>query len=483
MSRRPRGLALVAALTLLVAPELARADEAPTPEPSAALPPEPREAPSAAATTTKPPDPPAGTGTTSPKRELPDYDGRGEPPLEGGDVALWVPRVALLPAYVVSEYVVRRPLGWFITTAERNQWPAFLRDLFLFGPEKKAGVVPTAFLDFGMRASVGVYAFWDDALGKDNHLRLHASTFGKDWLQGAIADRFPIGKDATLDLRIEGSHRPDWIFHGFGPRSRDDLRSRFGMDRMVARPVFDLTWWRGSRITVEGGVKAVRFRDDACCDDPSLTTRIAASELAAPPGFRTGFTTVYQRAEITVDSREERPSDQTGVRLELEAEQASNVSRARDNWIRYGGSFGGFLDLKNNRTVSLALTTLFVDPVSSGAEIPFTEQIVLGGSGPMRGYLYGRLVDRSSAVATLKYRWPIWVFLDGAMQASFGNVFGPQLDGFKPSLLRFSGAIGVESVGGADHTFELLTGLGTETFEDNLRVTSFRLLFGTNRGF
>jgi outer membrane protein assembly factor BamA len=148
---------------------------------------------------------------------------------------------------------------------------------------------------------------------------------------------------------------------------------------------------------------------------------------------------------------------------------------------------GGFLDLKNNRTVSLSVTGLFVDPISSssraGAQIPFTEQIVLGGSGPMRGFLYGRLVDRSATVATLKYKWPIWVFLDGSMQASLGNVFGPQLDGFKPSLLRFSGSVGVESVGGADHTFEILTGVGTETFDDNLRVSSFRLLFGTNRGF
>ena len=53
-----------------------------------------------------------------------------------------------------------------------------IKDLFLFGPEKKAGVVPTAFLDFGFRASFGIYAFWDDRLGEGNHRRLHASTFG-----------------------------------------------------------------------------------------------------------------------------------------------------------------------------------------------------------------------------------------------------------------------------------------------------------------
>ncbi len=423
-----------------------------------------------------------GDGRTSPDRKLPDYDGRGEPPTTAGDVALWPPRVVLFPAYVVSEFVVRRPLGWFLTTAERNQWPSFLKDLFLFGPEKKAGVVPTAFLDLGFRASVGIYAFWDDLLGKDNHLRLHVSTFGKDWIQAAVADRIPIGKDATLDLRVEGMHRPDQVFHGLGPRS-SSARTRYGIDRVQARPVFELTWWRGSRFTAEGGVKAARFRDDACCDDASLDTRIAEGRQTAPPLYREGYAAIYQRAEMTIDSREERPANQSGFRVELEVEQASNPVRPSHNWLRYGASVGGFLDLKNNRTVSLSATTLFVDPLSERGEIPFTEQVVLGGGGPMRGYLLGRLIDRSAAVMTLKYKWPIWVFLDGTMQAALGNVFGPGLDDFKPSLLRFSGAIGVESIGAADNTFEVLTGLGTETFEDNLRVTSVRLLFGTNRGF
>ena len=421
----------------------------------------------------------------SPKRTLPDYDGRGEPPTTAGDVLLWIPRVILSPLYFVSEYLIRRPLGWLITTAEREQWPSVIRDFFIFGPDKTAGVVPTFFLDFGFRPSIGLYAFWDDLLGPGNHLRLHATTFGANWLQGAIADKIPLGEEGGfLDLRVEGMHRPDQIFHGLGPRTLQSARHRYGIDQFRARPVFEMPWWRGSRVTAEAGVKLVGFRDDDCCDDPSLADR----DLALPPGYVDGYTSVYQRGEITVDTREERtpekpPVDQSGVRVELEVENASNVRQARSNWVRYGGSIGGFVDIKNNRTVSLSVTTLFVDPISAGAEIPFTEQVILGGSGPMRGYLFGRLIDRSAAIATLKYRWPIWVFLDGSAQVAMGNVFGPQLGDFRTKLLRLSGAIGVESVGRADHTFEVLTGFGTETFEEGLEVTSFRLLFGTNRGF
>ncbi len=423
------------------------------------------------------------TQAMSPKRDMPDYDGRGAPRTTAGDVALWVPRVLLSPLYLVSEFVVRRPLGWVITTAERNQWPSAIRNFFLFGPDKKAGVVPTAFLDFGFRPSFGVYAFWDDLLGEGNHLRLHATTFGLDWLQGAIADRIPIDAKSSLDLRVEGTHRPDQIFHGLGPRSLQDDRARYGIDQVMARPVFEMSWWRGSRVSTEAGFKYVAFRDDTCCDDPSLSSLVQRGLVASPPSFDTGYSSVYERAEVTIDSREERPAPQDGVRAELHVEHGSNVRQSTANWIRYGGSLGGFVDLKNNRTVSLSMTTLFVDPISEGATIPFTEQVVLGGSGPMRGYLYGRLIGRSAAIATLKYRWPIWSFLDGTMQAAVGNVFGAQLDGFAAKLLRLSSAIGIESVGSADHTFEVLAGFGTETFDQGGTVNSLRLLFGTNRGF
>src|SRR6185295_19172338 len=134
---------------------------------------------------------------------------------------------------------IRRPLGWFIETAEKKQWPEAIRDFFTFGPEKKAGVVPTAFLDLGFRPSVGLYAFWDDLLGKGNHLRLHVSTFGADWLQGALADRIPLGDDSALDIRLEGVSRPDAVFYGLGPSSTQEQKHRYGWDMFRARPVFE----------------------------------------------------------------------------------------------------------------------------------------------------------------------------------------------------------------------------------------------------
>jgi hypothetical protein len=101
----------------------------------------------------------------------------------------------------------------------------------------------------------------------------------------------------------------------------------------------------------------------------------------------------------------------------------------------------------------------------------------------MRGFLAGRLVDRSSAVATLQYTWPIWVFIDGAMHLSIGNVFGKHLEDFELKKLRLSTGIGLRTNNSRDHSFELLTAFGTDTFEQGTRISSVRIVIGANRGF
>jgi hypothetical protein len=122
-----------------------------------------------------PPPPGSPAPPPSPTRPLPDYGGQPTP-TTAGDVALWVPRVVFFPMYVVSEYVIRVPLGAGITAAERANLPTTLYNFFTFGPDHKVGFIPIALVDFGFQPSVGIYAFWDDAFFKGDDLRLHAST-------------------------------------------------------------------------------------------------------------------------------------------------------------------------------------------------------------------------------------------------------------------------------------------------------------------
>src|SRR5690606_38580007 len=124
----------------------------------------------------------------SEERALPDYDGRGGRATTPGDVLLWVPRVILFPPYVLAQFVVRRPLGWLIAGAERAGVPAWLYDFFTFD-EHRAGVVPTALLDFDFYPSVGLYGFWNDVGFRGHQLRLRGSFGGEEWLAAGFSER------------------------------------------------------------------------------------------------------------------------------------------------------------------------------------------------------------------------------------------------------------------------------------------------------
>lgn len=422
----------------------------------------------------------AAADDTSPKRQLPDYDGRGPKPTTTGDVLLWIPRVLLAPPYFVSEYLVRRPLGFVITAAERAGVPAALYDFFAFGPDHKAGFVPTAYAEFGFEPSVGLYVFWDDAFVKGHDLRLHGGTAGKDWLSLAFTERFRIGPQErdTLSLDAFGLERPDYAFFGLGPRARQSSRVRYGQDTLEASATVDRQGFRSSLFRGRVRLRSVDFHPGGWEHDPRLDDAVAAGNVARPPGYPRGYTLVESALAYAFDTRRERPAPGSGVRLVGAAAYASDV-RKRSSFVRYGGSLAGFLDLtRERRVLGLGLGARFVDPIARG-DVPFTELVSLGGSEPMSGFVPGRLLGRSALAATVEYQWPIWIWLDGQMRGEVGNVFGPELAGFDLGLLRFSGSVGVTTTT-SNNGLEILVGCGTETFESGGKLDSARLVLTTH---
>lgn len=430
------------------------------------------------------------------ERPVPDYDGRGDDPTTAGDVAIWVPRLVLSPLYLVSEYGVRRPLGWVVSNAEQHHVPMLLYSFFTFA-DGDAGLVPTAFVEFGFQPSVGFYFWYDHFLFEENRLRVHGATWGPDWLRITVGDRIELDGDRReIGLRGEATHRPDGLFYGIGPDSRESDESRYQYDQLDARLHYTTRFWRSSAVSVFAGARRATFGDDVCCDDPSIDDRIASGQMTVPPGYPDGYAVWRWGAELAFDTRRPRPARGTGVRLELGGEQSADVSDPTSRgWVRYGASAGGYLDLTGqNRTLGLSVHTAFADPFGSG-EVPFTEMVTVGGEaprtelvtvgrqGPLRGFHETRLLGRSAAAAALEYRWPIWVWLDGTMHFAMGNVFGAHLAGFDPDLLRMSFGLGVSAPMSRDHTVDFLVAAGTEPIGDGASITSFRLVLGANRGF
>jgi hypothetical protein len=229
------------------------------------------------------------------KRELPDYDGRGGAPQTPGQKALWVPRILLSPLYFVSEFVIRRPLGFAITAAEKAELPAALYDFFAFGPDHKAGIIPIGFVDFGFEPSVGLYAFWDDAGFKGHQLRMHGSTWGVHWLSGTATERFVLSERVDFTLTATATRRPDYAFYGIGPDTREPDLMRYRGDSVDAHGEVRLGFWHSSSLRPRSAIAelptatASTTKNCAAATTTSrrLTTRRRQAASPIPQDFRT----------------------------------------------------------------------------------------------------------------------------------------------------------------------------------------------------
>lgn len=419
------------------------------------------------------------------QRELPDYDGRPHEPDRDPGPAAWTLRALLFPAFLVSEYLLRRPIGWATVAAERANLVNALVDFFTFGPNRNILLFPTTLLDFGFKPSVGLTLFWDDAVTSRNELTIHAATWGPKWLRLSVNDRYEFAPGSRIGGEFEAWRRPDWIFHGLGPRSRSDDLGRYSRTDLTGLLELSVDLPRTSSFRAHLGVHSSHFESGRCCEDPSIGDLVEREAYPLPPGFERGTQIFRQGFQLVLDSRAPRPGPSSGLRWTGQIEQNVRLGGSGpDHWLRYGGSAGAFLDVTGqDRVLGLSVSAAFADPIGGSRQIPFTEQVLLGGTAPLAGFLEGRLVDRSALVGKLSYTWPVWVLLDGAVNLEAGNVFGEHLSEFSPELARLSVSLGVRANGKRDRPFEALIGLGTEPLSQGGRIDSLRLVFGASDGY
>jgi hypothetical protein len=411
------------------------------------------------------------------REERADFRGQADPPPTAGDVLIWVPRIILLPGYLVTEYVVRVPLGALSTTAEKNDWPQWLFNFFAFGPEHRGGIFPTFFIDFGLRPSIGLHFFWNDTFVENNKFTADVAWGGDDWITLAVADRYSFNEADSLAIGARWARRPDNLYYGIGPEIDTDLRTRYGTD-VVSGGIEYVHARRGLEIKAGARLDRTVFRDYFCCNDPTLAQRVAAGELPAPPGFQENTTAASIPLRVLIDTRPSGPTHRSGVRLGAELAPAIDVTRGSDrSWLRYGATVQGFWDITGKgRVLGLGGWAGFVDPLGD-QPVPFTNLVTLGAD-PFAGFVTGSLRDRSALAVQLSYNWPVFIFLDGVAAVSFGNVFDAHLRNFDLDLLRMSAELGVRTRGTGNSSFQIIIGFGTETFRQGFTLATFRFSFG-----
>ena len=413
------------------------------------------------------------------RRPLPDYDGRPDPPADAGEVLLWVPRVVVLPMYLLSEYVIRRPWGWTIRKFQDMREDAAPNDSF--------GIIPAFSLETDMRPSLGLMATWRRVGSRDNDLRFHVGFGGVDWLRALGALRVRLDRDATVRMRVEASRRPDQVYYGLGPDAPDELQSRYGADTLQGSFQFSGMVWPHLYLDAAAGIRGERFDAPECCDEPSVQESVLAGELERPPGFD-GGTTWRQSLALGLDTRRKRGARETGLALDVDGTHVVDVEALGERdarWIIWGGSASGEVDVTGTeRMLGLDVAVRFADPLGGG-DVTFTDLPTLGGDESMRGFLPGRLRDRSAAVATLGWRYPLWPLLEAHFEVACGSVWGEHLDGFSGDDLRlsFGGGLRTDVPDNEDWLLELLVAGGTERFADGASPESLHIVFALTPRF
>jgi hypothetical protein len=417
----------------------------------------------------------------SEKRPVPDYDGRGNTDAQVHRKWSWIPRVLLWPAFAVNEYVLRRPLGWLVTTAERDRWLDTAVDAFSFGPRHDILLFPIVEYEWGFRTNAGFYYPGDNLFTRDNSIRIEAATGGVDYWSVTALDRYALDARTSVSTRFDFKRHSDILFFGLGPRVSDATRSRYGIQQLDLHTSLKQQRFGESWLELSAGARTVKYRNADCCGtDLTLDQRIANGTLATPPGYKVPYNVMYERAQIFLDSRPPRPAPGTGVYLRLNERYDFDISNDR-GWIEYGGAVGGALDLDDQqRTLRLQAAVDFVDPIAG--ETPFNELAGLG-SDLMPGFVGGWMLGRSTFATQLAYTWPITVWFDGEARASAGNAFDEHLQGLAPGLLRLSGDFGLTTSGQRDQGLEIVIGAGTEPIGDGFHITSVRLAIGSRGGF
>ncbi len=418
-----------------------------------------------------------------PRREVPNYDGREDAPTTPGQKLAWIPRILFYPVHLVTEYVIRWPLGRLFTVAEQEEIPERLIDAFRFGPRDNILLAPIFTFDFGLRSNIGVIFRVRDLGVPGYGVSAGFSFGGPDFLLGKLGTSYSAPDDSwSLGLSLRAGRRRDGLFFGIGQEANRAARSRFNFVTYDATLNYRHRFLRRSSASVAVGYRRRTFGEDISKGNTSVPQVLADGNISALPyGYENGYDALYGSVDLVFDSRPDRPAPGHGVRFHGRLLVGTDPSES-DTWLIYSGALSGFVDMSGAQHVLEASINLASAEALKG-EIPFRELPVASGSGPMSGFVSTLLTGESFAAFTLRYSWPVWIFIDGEIHASLGNVFGPDFAGFAAEDLRISFGAGLAMVNRRETRFQIMAGFGTDTLANGPDPQAARIMFGVTRDF
>ena len=192
------------------------------------------------------------------KRPPQDYGAPAEE-TTAGDVVAWPIRVVLFPLWLVTEFLVRRPIGFLVQGVETGRWIQKAEDVFTVGHRHSTGgqfsILPSALVDVGMKTRVGFNAHWKYLIHDHNSARLHFATWGADFTSMRGRDTYELSSESALFLDGSLVRASDNAFSGIGPFSRQDARTRYASTEGQVAIGHELDPWRSSAVRTRAGVR------------------------------------------------------------------------------------------------------------------------------------------------------------------------------------------------------------------------------------
>ncbi len=415
------------------------------------------------------------------ERRLPLYEGRRPPATEATDALIWVPRVLFSPVWLVTEFVLRRPLIFAVTGIEESQLIDRFVDALTF-LDGDLTLFPRFLADFGLRPSVGLSLLWSDFVTERTTFALNGSFWGPRWLTfNADLSMRPLrGDSGMLSIIPEFVLRPDYPYYGFGHETfKGDeafYQARHARVRVQLR-----AWLEGlSRAGFALGYGHSTFLDEA--DGPAVDLALATNSFVEFQAYQW----LFARAFLELDSRDPDVefSPGSGVRAELASSMGFDPTETSRRALRFSGELSAFWDISSiHHILSVALHAAMLERLGGGP-LPVTELIQMGGAEQMRSFLPGRFVGDSAWSLAVSYRWPVWILLDAEVFAELGNAHPGRFEGFRFDRSYLGWGAGLRSNWSREVILSLIVGFGTDRLDQSdLRPALTRFTLNLSRGF
>lgn len=339
-----------------------------------------------------------------------------------------VPEILLFPLRALF-WAIQWPVGAALRLEDRDHpFKRLVNGLTWSGGTR--GLRPAFYYSTIYVPEFGLKYFDHLSLGVDTRLDLTTTVGGAhyvytDLLVEPTRTTGPIG--VVFDLTFD--RRGDLLWNGLGNHTYSDApNGRYLMNALISNLVLRVRPWYGLQFFANVGTGLKRFDNgDRVGGDPGVSFVFDTTTI---PGFTHGTTYVRTGLGFELDTRATPLHGASGLVLRGAFDYSHGIDGDTSEYERLAGMLGVPINLWSGTRVLWLQAATMLTWQNGDTPVPFSELPTLGGPNDLRGFRFQDFRDFTSFYVTAEYRWPVWMWVDGALFFDYGGVFGENYAGF-----------------------------------------------------